>query len=152
MGPYESASRPLNNFWMVTQLLALALVALHAAPTAGDNASYVVRHADAELLAEGETSEAAQPALEAPLPDLDGLGVKALKGLCAQRGVDVSRCLEKGDIVDALRTSAPAVAPPAAETALAAPALPLPESVAQFVELIFSKSRRLCRNQPVSHS
>ena len=36
---------------MVTQLLALALVALHAAPTAGDNASYVVRHADAECRA-----------------------------------------------------------------------------------------------------
>ena len=36
---------------MVTRLLALALVALHAAPTAGDNASYVVRHADAECRA-----------------------------------------------------------------------------------------------------
>ncbi len=69
----------------------------------------VVRHADAELLADGEAAEAARPALEAPLPALDGLGVKALKGLCAERGVDVSRCLEKGDIVDALRASAPAI-------------------------------------------
>ena len=109
----------------------------------------IVRHADAELLADGEAAAPARPALEAPLPALDGLGVKALKGLCADRGVDVSRCLEKSDIVDALRASAPAASPPAAETALAAPALPLPESVAHFVELIFSKSRRLCRNQPV---
>ena len=56
--------------------------------------------------------EAARPALtDALLPaDLDGLGIKALKGLCAERGVDVSRCLEKSDIVDALRASVPAVA------------------------------------------
>ena len=77
----------------------------------------VVRHADAELLADGEAAAPARPALtDAPLPDLNGLGIKALKGLCADRGVDVSRCLEKNDIVDALRASAPAVAAPAAET------------------------------------
>ena len=45
--------------------------------------------------------------LPAPLPaDLENLGVKALKSLCAARGVDVSKCIEKGDLVDALRASA----------------------------------------------
>ena len=104
----------------------------------------VVRHADAELLADGEAAAPARPALEAPLPDLDGLGVKALKGLCAERGVDVSRCLEKGDIVDALRASAPAVPPPAAETALAAPALPLPEKRGPVRRAHLQQESRLC--------
>ena len=117
----------------------------------------IVRHADAELLADGEATDArALPQSTETLPalpeNLDGLGVKALKALCAARGVDVSRCVEKGDLVEALRASAPAVAAPPASantaptpsiktTALAAPTLSLPEAVAQFVELIMSKKR-----------
>ena len=54
----------------------------------------IVRHADAELLAEGES---ARPALtgRAATADLDGLGIKALKGLCADRGVGVSMSREE---------------------------------------------------------
>ena len=66
----------------------------------------------ARILREGERALA--PVLAEPADDgLAGLGVKALKALAAERGVDISRCCEKSEIVALLR-AAPAPPPPPA--------------------------------------
>jgi len=67
---------------------------------------------DAEGLREGERALA--PVLAEPADDgLAGLGVKALKALAAERGVDISRCCEKSEIVELLRAPASAAPRPA---------------------------------------
>ena len=53
--------------------------------------------------------------------DLAGMGVKALKAVAAARGVDLTGCIEKADMVRAIR-AAPADAGPAAAPPRAAPA------------------------------
>ena len=53
--------------------------------------------------------------------DLAGMGVKALKAVAAARGVDLKGCIEKADMVRAIR-AAPADAGPAAAPPRAAPA------------------------------
>ena len=53
--------------------------------------------------------------------DLAGMGVKALKAVAAARGVDLTGCIEKADMVRAIR-AAPADAGPAAVPPRAAPA------------------------------
>ena len=69
--------------------------------------------------------------------DLAGQSVKTLKAMAAARGVDVSTCREKSEIVAALRApppeaivpaGAPAPAPPAPAPAPAAPPPPAPQS------------------------
>ena len=58
-----------------------------------------------------------------PLPTDDGLAglsVKALKAMAAARGVDISRCCEKSEIVELLRAAASAAPRPASPPALAA--------------------------------
>ena len=59
-------------------------------------------------LKDGNVSAAGKAALEA-------LGGKALKGLACDAGVDVSRALEKAEIVDALVAANVAAAPAAAD-------------------------------------
>ena len=66
----------------------------------------------ARALREGERALA--PVLAEPADDgLAGLGVKALKALAAERGVDISRCCEKSEIVELLRAPASAAPRPA---------------------------------------
>ena len=61
------------------------------------------------------TARAAAP----PDDGLADLGVRALKALAAERGVDISRCCEKSEIVALLRAAPPAPAPaPAPEPAV----------------------------------
>ena len=71
----------------------------------------------ARILREGERALA--PVLAEPADDgLAGLSVKALKALAAERGVDISRCCEKSEIVALLRAApAPPPPPPAPEPA-----------------------------------
>mmetsp|Transcript_22561 Transcript_22561/g.58763 ORF Transcript_22561/g.58763 Transcript_22561/m.58763 type:complete len:551 (+) Transcript_22561:117-1769(+) len=71
----------------------------------------------ARILGEGERALA--PVLAEPADDgLAGLSVKALKALAAERGVDISRCCEKSEIVALLRAApAPPPPPPAPEPA-----------------------------------
>ena len=63
--------------------------------------------------------------------DLAGMGVKALKAMAAARGVDLTGCCEKSEIVAALRAApaddGPAAAPRPAPTPAAPPA-PAPQS------------------------
>ena len=58
-----------------------------------------------------------------PLPDdgLAGLSVKALKARAAARGVDISRCCEKSEIVELLRAPASAAPRPASPAPAAEP-------------------------------
>ena len=64
----------------------------------------------ARILREGERALA--PVLAEPADDgLAGLSVKALKALAAERGVDISRCCEKSEIVALLRAAGPAPPP-----------------------------------------
>ena len=94
----------------------------------------VVRHADAELA--GDDDGPAAPAVSRPAADLGGLGIKELKRLAAERGVDVSTCFEKRDLVAAVAAAlpaAPAAAPPPASLA------PLETSVEAFVRCIMDK-------------
>jgi len=59
--------------------------------------------------------------------ELAGMGVKALKAMAAARGVDLTGCCEKSEIVAALR-AAPADGPAAAPPPAPAPPAPAPQS------------------------
>ena len=85
-------------------------------------------HADAELLADGEAASPARPALEAPLPDLDGLGVKALRA-SARNAASTSRGVSRrATLLTRCGRSAPAVAAGGGRDGLAAPALRCPKA------------------------
>ena len=64
-----------------------------------------------------------EPPPPPPLPDdgLAGLSVKALKARAAARGVDISRCCEKSEIVELLRAPASAAPRPASPAPAAEP-------------------------------
>mmetsp|Transcript_3029 Transcript_3029/g.8852 ORF Transcript_3029/g.8852 Transcript_3029/m.8852 type:complete len:767 (+) Transcript_3029:272-2572(+) len=122
-------SRHTRNDWNAYA----ALRAFTAKPGCYD----IVRHVDAELADDA----AAAPSRPPPLPaDLDALGVKALKGLAGERGVNISGCFEKRDIVDALKAACPAATTPAAPPRAAAQApASLSPAVESFVRLVMSK-------------
>ena len=64
-----------------------------------------------------------EPPPPPPLPDdgLAGLSVKALKARAAARGVDISRCCEKSEMVELLRAPASAAPRPASPAPAAEP-------------------------------
>ena len=94
----------------------------------------------ARILREGERALA--PVLAEPADDgLAGLGVKALKALAAERGVDISRCCEKSEIVALLR-AAPAPPPP--------PPAPTPEPAAPPANATSKKNAKKRRKKRAS--
>ena len=94
----------------------------------------------ARILREGERALA--PVLAEPADDgLAGLSVKALKALAAERGVDISRCCEKSEIVALLR-AAPAPPPP--------PPAPTPEPAAPPANATSKKNAKKRRKKRAS--
>ena len=94
----------------------------------------------ARVLREGERALA--PVLAEPADDgLAGLSVKALKALAAERGVDISRCCEKSEIVALLR-AAPAPPPP--------PPAPAPEPAAPPANATSKKNAKKRRKKRAS--
>ena len=82
-----------------------------------------------------------EPPPPPPLPDdgLAGLSVKALKARAAARGVDISRCCEKSEIVELLRAPASAAPRPASP----APA-PAAEPTTSYVMHATTSTEREC--------
>ena len=77
-----------------------------------------------------------------PLPTDDGLAglsVKALKAMAAARGVDISRCCEKSEIVELLRAPASAAPRPASP-----PPAPAAEPTTSYVMHATTSTEREC--------
>ena len=82
-----------------------------------------------------------EPPPPPPLPDdgLAGLSVKALKAMAAARGVDISRCCEKSEIVELLRAPASAAPRPASP-----PPAPAAEPTTSYVMHATTSTEREC--------
>ena len=82
-----------------------------------------------------------EPPPPPPLPDdgLAGLSVKALKAMAAARGVDISRCCEKSEIVELLRAPASAAPRPASP-----PPPPAAEPTTSYVMHATTSTEREC--------
>ena len=82
-----------------------------------------------------------EPPPPPPLPDdgLADLSVKALKAMAAARGVDISRCCEKSEIVELLRAPASAAPRPASP-----PPAPAAEPTTSYVMHATTSTEREC--------
>ena len=83
-----------------------------------------------------------EPPPPPPLPTDDGLAdlsVKALKAMAAARGVDISRCCEKSEIVELLRAPASAAPRPASP-----PPAPAAEPTTSYVMHATTSTEREC--------